>query len=46
MSEITMGIIITAAACIGALGCLIGLILTAVLFPGQRKKMLEKIESE
>ena len=39
-------VVLTVTGILGAIGCITGLIVTAVAFPRQRKKMLEKIESE
>lgn len=46
MIQITPGIIMTAAGAAGIVCCLIGLLVTAVVFPGQRKKLLRTIETE
>ncbi len=46
MSGITPGIIMTAIGAAGIIGCLAGLIATAVVFPKQRKKLLQTIETE
>lgn len=43
---VTGGMIMTIAAAAGILACLIGLIVTAFVFPRQRKRLLEKIETE
>lgn len=46
LSEMMRGIILTAISAAGVIGCISGLIATAVLFPKQRKRLLEKIEEE
>ena len=46
MIEITSGIIMTGTGAVGIVGCLIGLIVTAVVFPKQRKRLLKNIEAE
>lgn len=46
MIEITPGVIMTAAGAVGIAGCLISLLITAVVFPKQRKKLLRTIETE
>lgn len=46
MIEITPGIIMTGTGTVGIVGCLIGLIVTAVVFPKQRKRLLQNIEAE
>jgi hypothetical protein len=46
MIEITPGIIMTGTGAVGIVGCLIGLIVTAVVFPKQRKRLLQSIEAE
>lgn len=46
MTEITSGIIMTGLGAAGIIGCVIGLIVTAVVFPKQRKKLLQTIETE
>ena len=46
MTGITYGVVLTVTGILGAIGCITGLIVTAVAFPRQRKTMLEKIESE
>lgn len=43
---ITAGMAMTIAGAAGILACLIGLTVTAVVFPKQRKQLLEKIETE
>ena len=46
MTGITHGIIMTVTGAAGLIGCLIGLIATAAVFPKQRKKRLQNIETE
>lgn len=46
MTYITYGLIITIISVIGVVGCLTALIATKRIFKEQRKKLLEKIESE
>lgn len=46
MIEITHGLILTGISILGLLGCVAALIMTAVIFPKQRKRLLEKIEQE
>ena len=46
MIEIPPGIIMTGTGAVGIVGCLIGLIVTAVVFPKQRKRLLQNIEAE
>ena len=46
MIHITPGIIMTGAGCIGILGCLVGLTVTAVILPRQSKRRLERLETE
>ena len=46
MIEITPGIIMTGTGAVGIVGCLIGLIVTAVVFPKQRIRLLQNIEAE
>lgn len=46
MTGITPGIIMTIIGAAGIIGCLIGLIVTATVFPKQRKKLLQTIETE
>ena len=46
MIEITPGIIMTGTGAVGIVGCLIGLIVTAVVFPKQRKRLSQSIEAE
>ncbi|HIV54149.1 MAG TPA: hypothetical protein H9748_11940 [Candidatus Mediterraneibacter norwichensis] len=46
MTGITPGIIMTVTGAAGIIGCLIGLIATAAVFPKQRKKLLQNIETE
>ena len=46
MIEITPGIIMRGTGAVGIVGCLIGLIVTAVVFPKQRKRLLQSIEAE
>ena len=46
MTGITPGLIMTAAGAAGIAGCLIGLLVTAVVFPKQRKKLLRAIETK
>lgn len=46
MIEITPGIIMTGIGAVGIIGCLISLIVTAVIFPKQRKRLLQNIETE
>ena len=46
MSGITSGVILTIISAIGLIVCIAGLIATITIFPKQRKKMLEKTETE
>lgn len=46
MLEITPGVIMAGTGAVGIIGCLIGLIVTAVVFPKQRKRLLQNIEAE
>lgn len=46
MIEITHGLILTGISILGLLGCVAALIVTAVIFPKQRKRLLEKIEEK
>ncbi len=46
MIEVTPGLILALTGIIGAVGCLAGLIATAVVFPGQRRRLLKQIETE
>ena len=46
MIEITPGIIMTGTGAVGIVGCLIGLIVTAVGCPKQTKRLLQNIEAE
>lgn len=46
MIEITPGVIMTGLGAVGIVVCLIGLIVTAAVFPKQRKRLLHTIETE
>ena len=46
MIEITYGLILTGISILGLLGCVAALIVTAVIFPKQGKRLREEIEQE
>ena len=46
MIEITHGLILSGISILVLLGCVAALIVTAVIFPKQRERLLEKIEEE
>ena len=46
MIEITHGLILTGISILGLLCCVAALIVTAVIFPKQRKRLLAKLEQE
>ncbi len=42
--ELTRGVLLTGISAVGILGCIISWIICAAVFPGQRRRLLDKIE--